>query len=103
MAVRLVQLMQRRHTPAVVPRPASKSRRLREDHRRVDVGGDRSSAAHPAPVCGDPLVDTAVAVEAVVAAAVAAAAAVVAGVQPLVDSSARPIAGRTDDLDEAPI
>ena len=84
--------------------------RLREGRRRVSVGADRSDAANPAPVCGRPLVDTAVAavavVEAVVAAAVAAVAAVavqplVAAVQPLVDSSARPIAGRTDDL-EAP-
>ena len=56
------------------------------------------SAAHPAPVCGDPLVDTAVAVEAVVAAVAAAAAAAAAVVQLLVDSSARPIAGRSDDL-----
>ena len=81
--------------------------RLREDRRRVSVGADRSSAAHPAPVCGRPLVDTAVVavvvVEVVVAAAVAAVAAVavqplVAGAQSLGDLSAPPIAGRTDDL-----
>ena len=83
---------------SVATRPASEPRRRRECRHQVNVGAGRSSAAHPAPVCGDPLVDTAVAVEAVVAAAVVAAAAAAAVVQSLVDSSARPIAGRTDDL-----
>ena len=75
--------------------------RLREGRRRVSVGADRSDAAHPAPVCGDPLAGRAVgavAVEAVEVEVVAAAVQPLVAAQSLVDSSARPIVGRSDDL-----